>query len=225
MDNIYIKTGDITKEEVCAIVNAANSSLMGGGGVDGAIHRAGGVEILEACKKVRQEQYPDGLPTGECVATTAGDLPSKYVIHTVGPIYNQCGETCEILLASCYTNALKIADELGCKEIVFPAISTGIYGYPKEKAAKVAYESVKKFLDDKNDMKVIFIFHNFADEELFKRIVEERISPFKQIYLTSIFLVSFSTFFSFGMTTSRTPSSEFASIFSISVSSGSVKLL
>ena len=174
MDNISIKTGDITKEKVCAIVNAANSSLMGGGGVDGAIHRAGGVEILEACKKIRQEKYPDGLPAGECVATDAGELPAKYVIHTVGPIYHQCGDKCAELLSSCYSNALKIADELGCQNIAFPAISTGIYGYPKEKAAKVAYESVKKFLDGRNDMKVIFIFHNFADEELFKRMVEER---------------------------------------------------
>ena len=174
MDRISIKTGDITKEEVCAIVNAANSSLMGGGGVDGAIHRAGGGEILEACKIVRLEQYPDGLPTGECVATGAGELPAKYVIHTVGPIYHQCGDKCAALLSSCYRNALKIADELGCKDIAFPAISTGIYGYPKEKAAKTAYESVKKFLDGRNDMRVIFVFHNISDEELFTRMVEER---------------------------------------------------
>ena len=98
MDKIIIKTGDITKEKVCAIVNAANSSLMGGGGVDGAIHRAGGTQILEACRKIRKEQYPDGLPTGEAVATTAGNLPAKYVIHTVGPVYNQCGNNCTLLL-------------------------------------------------------------------------------------------------------------------------------
>ncbi len=96
--NIYIKTGDITKEKVCAIVNAANSSLMGGGGVDGAIHRAGGLTILEACKQIRSEQYPHGLPTGEAVATTAGHMPSTYVIHTVGPIYPGCKSECEKLL-------------------------------------------------------------------------------------------------------------------------------
>ena len=174
MDRISIKTGDITKEEVCAIVNAANSSLMGGGGVDGAIHRAGGLEILEACKKVRQEQFPDGLPTGECVATGAGDLPSMYVIHTVGPIYHQCGEKCASLLASCYINALKKADELGCKEITFPAISTGIYGYPKEEAAQIAYESVNDFLEGRDDMKVTFIFHNTLDMERFIQTIEER---------------------------------------------------
>jgi O-acetyl-ADP-ribose deacetylase (regulator of RNase III) len=174
MGNICIKTGDLTKEKACAIVNAANSSLMGGGGVDGAIHRTGGPKILEECKKIRQEQYPEGLPTGECVATNAGELPAKYVIHTVGPIYHQCGENCATLLASCYTNALKIADELGCNDIAFPAISTGIYGYPKEKAAQIAYKSVKDFLVSKHVMKVTFIFHNAVDEELFRKIVEER---------------------------------------------------
>ena len=174
MDNISIKTGDITKEGVCAIVNAANSSLMGGGGVDGAIHRAGGVEILESCKKVRQEQYPDGLPTGECVATTAGDLPSKYVIHTVGPIYQQCGDKCVSLLSSCYTNALITASELGCRDITFPAISTGIYGYPKEEAAKIAYESVTDFLERHSELHVTFIFHNSADKERFITMIEEK---------------------------------------------------
>jgi len=174
MGSISMKTGDITKEALCAIVNAANSSLMGGGGVDGAIHRAGGMKILEECKEIRKDQYPDGLPTGECVVTHAGDLPSKYVIHTVGPIYDQCGDKCASQLASCYTNALKIADELDCEDIAFPAISTGIYGYPKEKAAQIAYKSVKDFLDSKSEMKVIFIFHNSRDEELFKKVVEER---------------------------------------------------
>lgn len=173
MHNISTKTGDITKEKVCAIVNAANSSLMGGGGVDGAIHSAGGHRILEECRQIRKEQYPQGLPTGECVATNAGDMPSKYVIHTVGPIYNQCGDECEALLSSSYTNALKLAHELGCKEIVFPAISTGIYGYPKEAAAKIAYDSVNRFLEKGHDMKVIFIFHDHAAEAFFKRAVEE----------------------------------------------------
>ncbi len=172
MDRITIKTGDITKENVCVIVNAANSSLMGGGGVDGAIHRAGGAQILEACRKIRKEQYPDGLSTGEAVATTAGDLPAKYVIHTVGPIYHLCGDNCALLLASCYTNALKIAVELGCNDIAFPAISTGIYGYPKEEAAHIAYETVKSFLEERDDMKASFVFHNNKDKEIFIKTIQ-----------------------------------------------------
>ena len=174
MKSIIIKIGDITKENICAIVNAANSSLLGGGGVDGAIHRAGGSEILEACKKVRKEIYPDGLPTGEAVATNAGNLPAKYVIHTVGPIYHQCGESCAELLASCYKNALNVAVELGCKDIAFPAISTGIYGYPKEKAACIAYSVVKGFLEEKSDIKVTFIFHNSEDKEIFVQTTQEK---------------------------------------------------
>ena len=172
MDKIIIKTGDITRENVCVIVNAANSSLMGGGGVDGAIHRAGGSNILEACRKIRKEQYPNGLPTGEAVATPAGNLPAKYVIHTVGPIYHQCGESCSDLLASCYTNALKLAIDLGCKDIAFPAISTGIYGYPKNKAACIAYKAVKDFLEDRDDIKVSFLFHNNEDKEIFLKAIQ-----------------------------------------------------
>lgn len=174
MDNIHIKIGDITKENVCAIVNAANSSLLGGGGVDGAIHRAGGSDILAACKKVRKEQYPDGLPTGEAVATNGGNLPAKYVIHTVGPIYHQCGESCAKLLASCYKNALNLAMELGCKDVTFPAISTGIYGYPKEKAACIAYNVAKDFIEEKNGMKITFIFHNNEDKTLFVQTIGEK---------------------------------------------------
>lgn len=172
MDKIIIKTGDISREKVCAIVNAANSSLMGGGGVDGAIHRAGGVQILEACKNIRKEQYPDGLPTGEAVATTAGNLPAKYVIHTVGPVYHLCGDHCAEQLASCYTNVLKIAVELGCKNIAFPAISTGIYGYPKEEAAHIAYKAVKDFLEERDNMKTSFVFHNNKDKEIFVKTIQ-----------------------------------------------------
>ena len=172
--NIIIKTGDITRENVCAIVNAANSSLMGGGGVDGTIHRAGGAQILEACRKIRKEQYPDGLPMGEAVSTTAGNLPVKYVIHTVGPIYHQCGDNCALLLASCYMNSLKIAVKLGCNDIAFPAISTGIYGYPKEEAASIAYETVKSFVEAGNDMEVCFVFHNNTDKEIFLKTIQEK---------------------------------------------------
>jgi O-acetyl-ADP-ribose deacetylase (regulator of RNase III) len=170
--NIIVKTGDITKENVCAIVNAANSSLMGGGGVDGAIHRAGGPRILEECRKVREERYPGGLPTGEAVATTAGEMPAKYVIHTVGPIYPQCGDRCAALLSSCYANALKIAVELQCREIAFPAISTGVYGYPKEKAAEIAYKAAKHFLEEGVDLKIYFVFHSSEDREIFEKIKE-----------------------------------------------------
>jgi O-acetyl-ADP-ribose deacetylase len=123
------------------VVNAANSSLMGGGGVDGAIHRKGGPAILEECKRVRAERYPDGLPTGEAVATAAGDLPARWVIHTVGPVYAK-GEDRSGLLASCHKASLQVADEIGAHTVAFPAISTGVFGYPLEEAAPVAVGAV-----------------------------------------------------------------------------------
>ncbi len=134
--------GDITEQGVDAIVNAANSSLMGGGGVDGAIHRRGGPEILEECTAIRREQYPDGLPTGKAVATTAGQLPATWVIHTVGPVYSASRDRSH-LLASCYREALAVADELGASSVAFPAISTGAFGYPVEDAARVAVAAVE----------------------------------------------------------------------------------
>lgn len=139
---ITLVRGDITTQEVDAIVNAANSSLMGGGGVDGAIHRAGGPAILEECKKIRSHQYPDGLPTGGAVATTGGNLSAKWVIHTVGPVYAK-SEDRSHLLASCHVESLRVADELGARTIAFPAISTGVYGYPLEEAAPVAIGAVQ----------------------------------------------------------------------------------
>jgi len=171
-EKVIIKRGDITKENVCAIVNAANSSLMGGGGVDGAIHRTGGPAILDACRKLRQERYPDGLPTGEAVATTGGRLPARYVIHAVGPVYHSCGDRCGSLLAASYENSLKRAVELGCRDIAFPAISTGIYGYPKEEAARIAYETVRKFLSEGDDLTVYFVFHNEENREIFEKTVK-----------------------------------------------------
>jgi O-acetyl-ADP-ribose deacetylase (regulator of RNase III) len=170
LSEIVIKTGDITKEDVCAIVNAANSSLLGGGGVDGAIHRAGGAKILEECQKIRRNEYPDGLPTGKAVSTTAGNMKARYVIHTVGPIYSRCGDECETLLRSCYTNSLKRAVKLGCGSVSFPAISTGIYGYPKDKAARIAYDAVKSFLAE-NELQVNFLFHTKEDEAKFRASV------------------------------------------------------
>ena len=139
---IELVRGDITEQDVDAIVNAANSSLMGGGGVDGAIHRKGGPDILAACRNIRTERHPKGLPTGQAVATTAGRLPARWVIHTVGPVYSK-SEDRSALLASCHTESLSVADELGARTVAFPAISTGIYGYPLDEAAPVALEAVR----------------------------------------------------------------------------------
>lgn len=145
MEIVLVK-GDITEQQVDAIVNAANSSLMGGGGVDGAIHRKGGPSILEECKQIRKERFPEGLPTGKAVATTAGNLPAKWVIHTVGPVYAK-SEDRSGLLASCHLESLEIAEDLRVGAIAFPAISTGVYGYPLEEAAPVAIKAVKSVGD------------------------------------------------------------------------------
>ncbi|MGY5125068.1 O-acetyl-ADP-ribose deacetylase [Streptomyces nigrescens] len=134
--------GDITEQAVDAVVNAANSSLLGGGGVDGAIHRRGGPEILDACRDLRAAQYGRGLPTGQAVATTAGRLPARWVIHTVGPVHSGT-EDRSSQLASCYRESLRIADELGARTIAFPAISTGVYRWPMEEAARIAVETVR----------------------------------------------------------------------------------
>ncbi|MGI5429689.1 O-acetyl-ADP-ribose deacetylase [Streptomyces sp. CA-179760] len=142
MTTIEPVQGDITRESVDAIVNAANSSLLGGGGVDGAIHRRGGPAILEDCRKLRASHYGKGLQTGQAVATTAGDLDARWVIHTVGPVYSAT-EDRSGLLASCYRESLRVADELGARTVSFPAISTGIYGYPMEQAAAVAVDTVR----------------------------------------------------------------------------------
>ncbi|MBT2405335.1 MULTISPECIES: O-acetyl-ADP-ribose deacetylase [unclassified Streptomyces] len=142
MVRITLVQGDITGEQADAVVNAANSSLLGGGGVDGAIHRRGGPEILEACRALRASHYGKGLPTGRAVATTAGRLPAQWVIHTVGPVYS-CDEDRSQLLASCYRESLRVADELGARTVAFPAISTGIYGWPMDDGARIAVETVR----------------------------------------------------------------------------------
>ncbi|MFF7965039.1 O-acetyl-ADP-ribose deacetylase [Streptomyces sp. NPDC007903] len=142
MTTITLVQGDITEQRVDAIVNAANSSLLGGGGVDGAIHRRGGPSILAACRDLRASQYGRGLPTGEAVATTAGDLPAEWVIHTVGPVWQGPGSD-PALLASCYRESLRVADEVGARTVAFPAISTGVYRWPVEEAARVAVETVR----------------------------------------------------------------------------------
>lgn len=142
---IEVVGGDLTKDDSAAIVNAANSSLMGGGGVDGAIHRAGGPEILSECKEIVAQQ--GGLPTGQAVITTGGKLPARYVIHTVGPVYSGKPKDAD-LLASCHTESLKLAAEKGLKTVAFPAISCGVYGYPLAEAAPVALGAVAGFLKE-----------------------------------------------------------------------------
>ncbi|MEV4119208.1 O-acetyl-ADP-ribose deacetylase [Micromonospora sp. NPDC049645] len=135
--DIALVEGDITAQQVDAIVNAANSSLLGGGGVDGAIHRRGGPAILEECRALRASRYPDGLPTGQAVATTAGELPARWVIHTVGPVWSDSADR-SALLRDCYTNSLAVADELGATTVAFPLISAGIYGWPLDDAVRQA---------------------------------------------------------------------------------------
>ena len=162
---VMVAVGDITRQPLEAIVNAANSSLMGGGGVDGAIHRAGGKAILEECKEIRRTRFPDGLPTGEAVITTGGKLPARFVIHTVGPIYGRAGGQEAELLAACYRNSLKLAVEHELKTVAFPAISTGVYGYPKGEAAAVSSEALKAFLagdDSLEEVRLVFFSHGDA---------------------------------------------------------------
>ena len=169
-DRVRVIVGDITKESVDAIVNAANSSLLGGGGVDGAIHRTGGPDIIDECRRLRETDFPRGLPTGQAVATTAGRLPAKYVIHTVGPVWHGGSHDEEKLLGYCYTNSLTVAVEKGCAIVAFPAISTGVYGYPKDRAASVSSRAVKAFLErDDTLAKVRFVFFSPADADIFNR--------------------------------------------------------
>jgi len=145
MPEILLKTGDITRETVDVVVNAANSSLLGGGGVDGAIHRRGGPAILAECRQIRLREYESGLPVGEAVATTAGDLPARWVVHTVGPVWSASHDQSD-LLAACHRNSLRVADGLGAVSVAFPAISTGVYRYPQRDAAEVAIATVRTSL-------------------------------------------------------------------------------
>lgn len=162
MTSIKLQKGDITKLKADAIVNAANSSLMGGGGVDGAIHRAGGPMILEECMEIVNRQ--GGCKTGDAVITTGGNLPAKKVIHTVGPVYNGGKKNEAALLASCYKNSLQLAADNNLKSIAFPNISTGVYGYPKREAAAIAVEAVKDFINTHPDALDAVIFVCYDDE-------------------------------------------------------------
>ncbi|MFU8971162.1 O-acetyl-ADP-ribose deacetylase [Chryseobacterium wangxinyae] len=167
---IELITGDITKIESDAIVNAANSSLLGGGGVDGAIRRTGGDAILEECRKIRNRQGK--CKTGEAVVTTAGNLPAKYVIHTVDPVWNDNEEKSSKLLANCYKNSLELAESLNVKTIAFPNISTGVYRFPKELAGKIAIDEVKNFKSDIIE-KIIFVCFGDENEEIYKKLLKE----------------------------------------------------
>lgn len=165
---ITVMVGDITRQDVEAIVNAANSSLLGGGGVDGAIHRAGGPAILEECRDIRRTRFPQGLPTGEAVITTGGNLKALYVIHTVGPIWGeQHGKEAE-LLANCYHNSLTLAVEKNLSSVAFPSISTGVYGYPRAEAAEVSSRTIENFLATDRQLKEVrLVFFRDEDAEIF----------------------------------------------------------
>src|SRR5947208_9402154 len=166
---VRVVVGDITTQDVEAIVNAANSSLLGGGGVDGAIHRAGGPAILEECREIRRTRFPEGLPTGEAVITTGGKLPALYVIHTVGPIYGEHRGREAELLGNCYHNSLTLAVEKNLTSIAFPAISTGVYGYPLEEAAEVASKAIENFLTSDHQLKEVrLVFFQDRDGKVFR---------------------------------------------------------
>jgi O-acetyl-ADP-ribose deacetylase (regulator of RNase III) len=171
---VILVQGDITEQDTDAIVNAANPTLMGGGGVDGAIHRKGGPKILEECKRIRATEWPDGLPTGKAVMTSGGNLKAKYVIHTVGPVWRG-GESGEPeLLADAYRNSLRLAVSKGLKTIAFPSISTGAYGYPIEKASRIAISTVKEFLEKEDKLdKVILVLFSKRDLEVYEETAKE----------------------------------------------------
>ena len=172
-ERIHIVEGDITKQEVDAIVNAANTSLLGGGGVDGAIHRAAGPELLEETRKI------GGCPTGEARVSKGYFLPAKWVIHTVGPVWTGGKKNEESLLSSCYRNSLKAAQELGIKSIAFPSISTGVYGFPLERATEIALEETKKFLQtDKSLNRVIFVCFGEKAYNTYQRLYERVFDDF-----------------------------------------------
>jgi O-acetyl-ADP-ribose deacetylase (regulator of RNase III) len=169
--------GDITEVEADAIVNAANSSLMGGGGVDGAVHRKGGPKILEECKRIRATEWPDGLPTGKAVITSGGNLKAKYIIHTVGPVWLGGFHVEAELLKQAYKNSLKLAVAKGLKTIAFPSISTGAYGYPIEDASRIALRTVKDFLEKEDKLeRVVFVLFSENDFQVYLQTTKSILS-------------------------------------------------
>jgi O-acetyl-ADP-ribose deacetylase (regulator of RNase III) len=167
---VTILVGDIAQQQVDVIVNAANLTLMGGGGVDGAIHYAGGPQILEECRELRRTRFPKGLPTGEAVITGGGKLAARFVIHTVGPIKGRAGDQDGQLLAACYQNSLALAVEHDLRTIAFPSISTGIYGYPREEAALVSSRAIESFLSTSKVLtEVRLVFYKSGDANVFLR--------------------------------------------------------
>lgn len=168
--DIELIQGDITQVEADAIVNAANHTLLGGGGVDGAIHRAGGKAILAECEQVRADRYPDGLPTGQSVATTAGDLPAGHVIHTVGPTWAKTKDKSDEL-ASCYRTALAVADELGARTLAFPLVSAGVYRWPKDDAVRIAVTTLRG--TDTRVEKATLVFFDDATLELAQQVARQ----------------------------------------------------
>ena len=165
---LKIAVGSITEFDGDAIVNAANSGLLGGGGVDGAIHAAAGPDLLRECRAIRTETLPDGLPAGQAVATGAGRLKARVVIHTVGPVWHGGSRGEPELLSSCYSESLSLARERGLHSVAFPAISTGVYGYPKEKAASIAFSAISEFLE-KNRVPelIVLVFYSEKDANIF----------------------------------------------------------
>ncbi len=171
---IVLLLGDITEQEAEAVVNAANSTLMGGGGVDGAIHDKGGPEILSECKLIRQTLWKGGLPPGEAVATTGGRLKAKKVIHTVGPVWKGGNKGEDELLYNAYRNSLALAIKMGLKTISFPSISTGAYGYPVEKASRIAIMAVVEFLENNEGIKEVrFVLHSPHDLRIYEKALTE----------------------------------------------------
>jgi O-acetyl-ADP-ribose deacetylase (regulator of RNase III) len=165
---VRVVVGDITRQDVHAIVNAAKSTLLGGGGVDGAIHRVGGPIILEQCREIRRTLYPKGLPPGEAVITAAGRLPARQVIHTVGPIYGRHEGREPELLAACYRNSLNLAVKHSLRSLAFPSISTGAFGYPREKAAAIASRAIHEFLETNDFLtEVRLVFFQVSDARVF----------------------------------------------------------
>ncbi len=170
--------GDITDQDVDALVNAANSSLMGGGGVDGSIHRRGGRQIVEECRRIRERDWPDGLPPGKAVITTGGQLKARHVIHTVGPFWAGGGKREPEVLAECYRNSLEVAVDHGLRSVAFPSISTGAYGYPITEASRVALGTVRKYVEKEGrPEEVTFVLFSEGDLRVYLETLDGPGSP------------------------------------------------